>query len=124
MEIQDVYKLLLRNNVSFVVPQDASANANKIATYYNLIMRRQVGRHVVVVCNAVSCLNMGCDRTIAYFKCQLSIDFGETTEDDRLTLLPFPCLGACDRAPVVLIDNQIHGDMTADKLLALLRQLA
>lgn len=89
---------------------------DSVATYYNLIFRRPVGRHVILVCNSVSCYIMGYDEIIDALKKKLGIEYGETTEDDRFTLLSVPCLGDCDRAPVLMIDEDLHRNLTTNKL--------
>lgn len=85
------------------------AKLDGIATFYNLIFRQPVGRHVVMVCDSVSCYVMGSDSLATKVQDHLGIKFGETTPDDRFTLLPIVCLGACDRAPTMLIDEDLVG---------------
>ena len=87
------------------------AALDSIATFYNLIFRQPVGRHVVMVCDSVSCFVMGCDRVRQAICDHLGIQPGETTEDERYTLLPIVCLGACDRAPAMMVDDQLIGDV-------------
>lgn len=87
-----------------------------VATFYNLLFRRPVGRHVVLVCDSASCWIMGYERLRARLEEHLGIGFGETTADRRFTLLPSVCLGACDRAPVLMIDETLHADVEADRL--------
>ena len=87
-----------------------------VATFYNLIFRRPVGRHVIKVCDSVSCWIMGYNRLREHLGVRLGIGLGETTPDQRFTLLPIVCLGACDRAPVLMIDDDLHGDLDAQKL--------
>ena len=94
----------------------SAENLDSIATFYNLIYRKPVGRHVVMVCDSVSCYVMGADGLRKQVETQLGIRLGETTEDDRFTLLPIVCLGACDRAPTMQIDDELIGDVTAEKL--------
>lgn len=91
-------------------------NLDSIATFYNLIYRKPVGRHVVMVCDSVSCYVMGADGLRKAIEEHLGIVLGETTEDDRFTLLPIVCLGACDRAPTMMVDEELIGDVTADGL--------
>ncbi len=95
-----------------VSPTDLDA----LATFYNLIFRRPVGRHVILVCDSVSCWIMGYENLVDYFRRRLGIGFGETTEDGRFTLLPHVCLGACDQAPVMMIDEQLYGGLTVEKI--------
>lgn len=102
----------------------SAADVDSVATFYNLIFRRPVGRHVIFVCDSVSCYVMGYDNLRAKLERRLGIKFGETTPDGRFTLLPIVCLGTCDRAPAMLIDRDTHrgleniSEQSLDELLA------
>lgn len=87
-----------------------------IATFYNIIFRRPVGRHVIFLCNSVSCYIMGYEEIRNAFKEKLQIDFGQTTKDDRFTFLPIPCLGTCDHAPAFLINEDLYRDVKPEQL--------
>jgi len=87
-----------------------------VATFYNFIFRKPVGRHVIVICDSISCWVMGYEPLADILKRKLSITFGETTDDQRFTLLPGSCLGACDRAPAMLVDGDLYGPVTAEML--------
>jgi NADH-quinone oxidoreductase subunit E len=87
-----------------------------VATFYNLIFRRPVGRHVMMVCDSVSCWIMGYDRVREHLSRRLGIKMGETTADQRFTLLPIVCLGTCDHAPAMMIDNDLHRDLDPEKV--------
>lgn len=91
-----------------------------VATFYNMIFRRPVGRHVIFLCDSVSCWVMGEEALRARLKARLGIGLGETTPDGEYTLLPVACLGACDHAPVLLLDRELHGDVTEQELDVLL----
>lgn len=93
-----------------------------VATFYNFIYRKPVGRHVILVCDSVSCWIMGYDRILARLKERLGIGFGETTADGRFTLLPNVCLGACDHAPVMMIDEDLYLDVGPQMLDRILDQ--
>lgn len=96
---------------------DMSVDAlDAVATFYNLIFRRPVGRHVVMYCDSVSCYVMGCDGVRRALQQQLGIEPGGTTADERFTLLPIVCLGACDRAPVLLVDEDLHGPVAPERI--------
>jgi NADH-quinone oxidoreductase subunit E len=98
----------------------SAADLDGVATFYNLIFRKPVGRHVIMLCDSVSCWIMGYGRMRDHLKAKLGIGFGETTADNRFTLLPIVCLGACDRAPAMTIDNDLYVDLDPagiDKLL-------
>lgn len=91
-----------------------------IATFYNLIFRKPVGRHVIMVCDSVSCWIMGSERLTQAIASRLGVAPGGTTADERFTLLPIVCLGACDHAPVLMVDDDLHHDVDAgavDRLL-------
>lgn len=82
-----------------------------VATFYNLIFRRPVGRHVMLLCDSVSCWIMGHDALLDHLERRLGIRRGGTTPDGRFTLLPIVCLGHCDHAPAMMIDDDLHGDL-------------
>jgi NADH-quinone oxidoreductase subunit E len=87
-----------------------------VATFYNLIYRKPVGRHVVLLCNSISCWIMGYEQMRAHMKARLGVDLGQTTADQRFTLLPIVCLGACDHAPAMMVDDDLHHDLTPEKV--------
>ena len=93
---------------------------DSIATFYNLIFRKPVGRHVIMLCDSVSCYVMGCDKVRIALCDQLGVSMGETTPDGRFTVLPIVCLGACDRAPVMTIDEELITNLSSDTLPATL----
>ncbi len=93
-----------------------------VATFYNLILRKPVGRHVIYLCDSVSCWIMGCQQLSDQLSARLGARPGETTADGRFTLLPIVCLGACDHAPVMMIDDDLHLDVDAAKVDAILEQ--
>lgn len=87
-----------------------------IATFYNLIFRKPVGEKVVLLCNSVSCWIKGCDQLQQHITDTLGIGPGETTADNQYTFIPVPCLGACDRAPVMMVGDDLHTNLDNDKL--------
>jgi NADH-quinone oxidoreductase subunit E len=89
----------------------SAADLDGVATFYNLIFRRPVGRHVVLVCDSVSCWIMGYDRLRDRLSVKLGIQLGQTTPDQRFTLLPIVCLGACHRAPAMMVDGDLHTNL-------------
>jgi NADH-quinone oxidoreductase subunit E len=98
------------------------ADLDGVATFYNLIFRKPVGRHVVMLCDSVSCWIMGYERMREHLTSRLGIQFGETTPDNRFTLLPIVCLGACDHAPAMIVNNNLHGELDPDKIDKLLEE--
>jgi NADH-quinone oxidoreductase subunit E len=89
---------------------------DSVATFYNMLFRRPVGRHIILVCDSVSCWVMGYDNLLKNISQRLNIKLGETTTDGRYTLLPNCCLGTCDHAPALMIDNDLYRDVTLQQL--------
>lgn len=92
------------------------AELEGVATFYSLIFRQPVGRHVIKVCDSISCFLTGYDDLRAALERKLGIRYGQTTPDHRFTLLPICCLGACDKGPTMMIDDDLHGDLTPEAL--------
>jgi NADH-quinone oxidoreductase subunit E len=87
-----------------------------VATFYSLIFRRPVGRHVILICDSITCWIMGYEDLLAHLSGRLGIGLGETSQDGRFTLLPIPCLGCCDHAPAMMIDDTLYGDLSREKI--------
>ena len=106
------------------VLKTSAADVDAVATFYNLIFRKPVGRNVVFMCDSVSCHIMGYDGLRAKMEAKLGIKLGQTTPDKRFTLLPIVCLGTCDKAPAMLVNKDLHRNLedvspqTLDELLA------
>jgi NADH-quinone oxidoreductase subunit E len=92
------------------------ADLDGVATFYNLIHRKPVGRHVAFVCDSVSCWIMGYERLCDRLCTRLGTTIGGTTDDGRFTLLPIVCLGACDHAPAMMIDGKLYEDVDAERI--------
>jgi NADH-quinone oxidoreductase subunit E len=95
---------------------------DSVATFYNFIFRKPVGRHVILVCDSVSCWIVGYESILRHLRERLGIGLGETTADGRFTLLPNVCLGACDHAPVIMIDDDLHQNLDPEKIDRILAQ--
>lgn len=98
----------------------SNAELDGIATFYSLIYRKPVGEKVISLCDSVTCWIKGYKRLEQHISQQLDIGLGETTADNRYTFLPAPCLGACDRAPVMMVGDDTHLDLDEDKINAIL----
>jgi len=93
-----------------------------VATFYSRIYRHPVGRHIILICDSLSCLVMGCDTVYGHISGKLGIRFGETTPDGRFTLLPVSCLGDCDHAPAMMVNHELYDDLTIEKIDKLLEK--
>lgn len=89
---------------------------DSVATFYNLLFRKPVGRHIILVCDSISCWVMGYDQIKDALMEKLGIKYGETTADDRFTLLPNCCLGTCDTAPALMIDKDLYTNVGVSEL--------
>ncbi len=94
----------------------SSAELDGIATFYNFIYRRPVGERVILLCNSISCWIKGCEKLQDGISERLQIGPGETTADNRFTLLPVGCLGACDKAPVMMVGDDLHENVDASTI--------
>ena len=92
------------------------AEVDSVATFYNLIFRKPVGRHVILLCDSISCYVMGYKKLQEALQQKLNIKFGGTTGDQCFTLLPNCCLGCCDRAPALMIDEDLYQDVTVEMI--------
>ncbi|HET9264255.1 MAG TPA: NADH-quinone oxidoreductase subunit NuoE [Vicinamibacterales bacterium] len=82
------------------------AEVEDVASYYVMFYREPVGKYVLQVCRTLSCALMGAERVTEALSEKLGIGVGETDPSGMFTLLQFECLGACDRAPVVMVNNE------------------
>uniref|UniRef100_UPI0030DC2500 NADH-quinone oxidoreductase subunit NuoE n=2 Tax=Pseudomonas sp. EA_35y_Pfl2_R5 TaxID=3088690 RepID=UPI0030DC2500 len=88
-----------------------ASDVEGVATFYSQIFRQPVGRHIIRVCDSMTCYVGGHESVVAEMQKQLGIGLGETTDDSRFTLLPVCCLGNCDKAPALMIDDDTFGDV-------------
>ena len=94
----------------------SSEELDSVATFYNMIFRKPVGRHIILLCDSISCWVMGYESVRDHLFQRLGIKYGETTKDGRYTLLPNCCLGTCDCAPALMIDNDLYRNLKLDEL--------
>ena len=94
----------------------SAEEVDSIATFYNLIFRQPVGRHIILLCDSISCYVMGYKELHQQIIQLLGIQYGQTTPDGRFTLLPNPCLGTCDHAPALMVDHDLYRDLKKEEL--------
>ncbi len=92
------------------------AALDNVATFYNLIFRRKVGKHIVMICDSVSCWLTGYEKVRQKIIARLGITMGQTTDDGNFTLLPIVCLGVCEHAPAMMVDDETYWDLTDEKI--------
>jgi NADH-quinone oxidoreductase subunit E len=95
----------------------------ELATFYTFIYREPVGRYVIHVCDSLICWMHGYEKLADYLRRTLRIEMGGTSADGLFTLLPVCCIGYCDRSPAMLINRRVYGDLTVEKIDAILTEL-
>jgi NADH-quinone oxidoreductase subunit E len=95
----------------------------ELTTFYPFLYREPVGRYVINVCDSVVCWMDGHESIQNHLMERLGIAMGETTADGLFTLLPVCCIGYCDRAPAILVNKKVYGELTPEKLDDLLETL-
>jgi NADH-quinone oxidoreductase E subunit len=83
-----------------------AAEVDDVVSYYVMFFRQPTGKYVLQVCRTLSCALNGAERLIDTIQEKLGIKVGETDPTGMFTLMEFECLGACDRAPVVMVNNE------------------
>lgn len=94
------------------------------ASFYTMFSLKPRGRHIIRVCESPPCYIMGEENILDAIRDRLGIDVGETTEDGLFTLETTSCLGACGVAPVISIDEEVYGNLTEERIVAILDQVA
>jgi NADH-quinone oxidoreductase E subunit len=85
-------------------------------TFYSLFRQKPAGRHIIQLCTNLSCSMAGAGHTLAGLQTKLGIGPGETTSDGRFTLFAIECLGNCDQAPCLMVDDDDHGRVQEEQL--------
>jgi len=98
------------------------AEVHGVVSFYHLYRRTPPGRRTIYLCRAEACQAMGARDLEVRLKEKLGIDFHETTSDERFSLEPIYCLGNCACSPALMIDETVHGRVTAERLDSLLEE--
>ncbi|MDM8349627.1 NADH-quinone oxidoreductase subunit NuoE [Pseudomonas sp. sp1636] len=99
-----------------------ASDVEGVATFYSQIFRQPVGRHIIRLCDSMVCYLQGHEAIQAALQQRLGIGLGETSSDGRFTLLPVCCLGNCDKAPSLMIDDDTYGHLDAGNVAQLLER--
>jgi NADH-quinone oxidoreductase subunit E len=97
-----------------------ASDVEGVATFYSMIFRQPVGRHVIKVCDSMVCYINGHEQVVSAIKEKYGIGVGETTPDGRFTLLPVCCLGNCDKGATMMVDDNTHGGLTPETVAQIL----
>lgn len=99
------------------------AEVHGVVSFYHHFRTHPIGKHVLQICRAESCQSMGSDKLEAALKANLGVDYHQTTADGNVTLLPVYCLGNCGCSPAVMLDDEVYGRMSAEKVADLITEV-
>ncbi len=104
---------------AFDIPK---AQAYGVATFYSYLKVGKRGKYVIRICESAPCHIAGADKVVAALEKELGIKMGETTADGKFTLEFTECVGQCQATPVITINSKPYGDVTPEKLTAILTE--
>lgn len=105
----------IQEEVALLFELEAS-EVNSVVTFYDMFFEQPVGKHLIHVCKNISCMLCGGDEVLDSLCRKLQIKPGETTADGQFTVIPCECLAACDRAPMMLVDDEVVGPVKVEDL--------
>lgn len=119
---QELFGHLSRETMDFVSVEMNIPTAHiwGVATFYHFFNLTEQGQHTVSVCMGTACYVKGAADILEAIKKELGVEVGGTTEDNLFTLQEARCVGACGLAPVIMIDDEIYGDLTPEKVVEVL----
>ncbi len=92
-----------------------------VATFYSFLSTKPTGRNVIRICRSLPCYLKNYQAIVESVAGEIGIDPGETTADGRFTFELTNCIGACDKAPAMLINDEVHGNLTPEKISQILK---
>ena len=92
-----------------------------VASFYSFLSTKPLGRNVIRICQSLPCYLKYCQRIIESVEKELGIKPGETTPDGRFSFQLTNCIGLCDQAPAMMINNDAHVDLTLEKIPQILK---
>jgi len=101
-----------------------STEVASVASFYTMFNRQPVGENLIQVCTNISCSLLGAEHIVEYLKSKLGIDVGETTPDNKFTLVTVECLGSCGTAPMMQVNDTYYENLTEEKIDRILAELA
>lgn len=104
-----------QDEVAVLFGLDAN-EVNAVVTFYDMFFEEPVGKHIIHVCKNVSCMLRGSDQLIDTLCHKLNVKVRERSADGEFIIIPSECLAACDRAPMMLVDEKVVGPVKEDEL--------
>ncbi|MBF0557709.1 MAG: NADH-quinone oxidoreductase subunit NuoE [Nitrospirae bacterium] len=100
------------------------ATVKGVATFYSMFRREAMGRHLIQLCTNVACMIMGAERLVDILRDKYGLQPNGTSADGRFSLVIMECIGACDAAPAMLVDADLHGNINENTIMATLDKYA
>jgi NADH-quinone oxidoreductase subunit E len=116
----------LPKEVQYFVAKETNlpvANVHGVVTFYNFFRQKPVGKYIVNVCLGTACHVKGADIVLKALSDELKVDVGETTSDGLFLLTTARCFGACGLAPVMMINDNVYGRLTGEKVVEIVRKI-
>ncbi len=107
IEVQEEVATLFDLNVNEV---------HSVVTFYDMFFEKPMGKHLIHVCKNASCMLRGSDELLNTLCKKLNISPGETSADGEYTIIPCECMAACDRAPMMLVDETVVGPVLINEI--------
>lgn len=99
-------------------------SVKEVTDFYTMFKRKALGKYHIMICSSISCHLLGSKRIAEFIKERLGISPGEVTKDGRFSLEEVSCLGYCDISPAIMINEEVYGNLTVEKVENLLKELS
>lgn len=93
-----------------------------VATFYSMYKNKPKGRHLIQLCTNVACMIFGAEELVALLKNKYGVEVGGTSPDGRFSLVIMECIGGCDVAPAMLVNDDYHGKLTETNIIEILEK--
>ncbi|MGA7244489.1 MAG: NAD(P)H-dependent oxidoreductase subunit E [Terracidiphilus sp.] len=124
--VQSAFGYLDDDSIRFVAKslRVPLSQAYGVVTFYHYFSLKPPGKHTMTICTGTACYIKGTDKLLASAEKRLGIPQGQTTKDGKISLMTARCVGACGRAPIVLTDGELRGQISSEHLLEQLERWA
>jgi len=124
-EVQNNYEWLSADSMEEVagILDLPPSGVQNVATFYTMFFTKPAGKHIVWICRTLSCALRGAEHIEHHLCKKLNLNTGDTTEDGSITLMEAECLASCGTAPVMLVDDTLHENLTRGKVDSIIENL-
>ena len=124
-EVQNNYEWLSADSMEEVagILDLPPSGVQNVATFYTMFFTKPAGKHIVWICRTLSCALRGAEHIEHHLCKKLNLNTGDTTEDGSITLMEAECLASCGTAPVMLVDDTLHENLTREKVDSIIENL-